>query len=140
MNVSIDPAVNRFSEGLDVKPYSNGMGGMGLPGDLSSASRFVRAAFVKLNSVSGSTEEESVSQFFHILSSVAMPRGCVRMRPEEYEITRYSCCCNVDRGIYYYTTYENSRISGVDMHQENLNGSKPVSYPLITESQIRIQN
>ena len=140
MNVSVDPAVNRFSESVDVKPFSNGMGGMGLPGDLSSASRFVRAAFVKLNSLSGSTEEESVSQFFHILSSVAMPRGCVRMRPDEYEITRYSCCCNVDRGIYYYTTYENSRISGVDMHRENLNGSKPISYPLITESQICIQN
>ena len=46
------------------------MGALGLPGDLSSQSRFVRAAFVKLNSVSGDSEEESVSQFFHILGSV----------------------------------------------------------------------
>lgn len=140
MNVSIDPASNRFSERFDVKPYSNGMGGIGLPGDFSSASRFVRAAFVKLNSISGEIEAESVSQFFHILSSVAMPRGCVRMRPDEYEITRYSCCCNTDRGIYYYTTYDNSQITGIDMHREDLDGSAPVTFPLIDKLQIRMQN
>lgn len=140
LNVSIDPAVSRFSEHFDMQPYSNGMGGIGLPGDFSSASRFVKAAFVKLNSLSGESEAESVSQFFHILSSVAMPRGSVRMRPNEYEITLYSCCCNVDRGIYYYTTYDNSRITGVDMHRENLDGVSPVSYPLLTDRPIEIQN
>lgn len=140
LNVSVDPAVSRFSEQLKMEPYSNGMGGIGLPGDLSSASRFVRAAFVKLNSVSGSSEEESVSQFFHILSSAAMPRGCVRMGPDEYEITVYSCCCNTDKGIYYYTTYDNSRITGIDMHRENLNGSEPVSYPIIKTASIEMQN
>lgn len=140
MNVSIDPAVNRFTEHFDVKPYSNGMGGLGLPGDYSSASRFIRAAFVKLNSVSGHSEEESISQFFHILRSVAMPRGSVRIQDDAYEITRYSCCCNTDQGIYYYTTYENSQIIGVDMNREDLNGSSPVSYPLITTQQIQIQN
>ena len=40
------------------------MGAIGLPGDLSSQSRFVRAAFVKMNSISGDGEKESVSQFF----------------------------------------------------------------------------
>lgn len=140
MNVSVDPATNRFSSAHDLKPYSNGLGGVGLPGDFSSASRFVKAAFVKLNSVSGESEAESVSQFFHILSSVAMPRGSVRMRRSEYEITLYSCCCNTDKGIYYYTTYDNSRISGVDMHREDLDGKSPISYPLIQDPGILIQN
>lgn len=140
LNVSIDPAVSRFSEHFDMQPYSNGMGGIGLPGDFSSASRFVKAAFVKLNSLSGEGEAESVSQFFHILSSVAMPRGSVRMRPDEYEITLYSCCCNVDRSVYYYTTYDNSRITAVDMHRENLDGVSPISYPLLTDRPIEIQN
>lgn len=40
------------------------MGAIGLPGDLSSQSRFIRAAFVKMNSVSKEEEKESVSQFF----------------------------------------------------------------------------
>ena len=140
LNVSIDPASNRFSTHFDMKPYSNGMGGIGLPGDFSSASRFVKAAFVKLNSLSGKDEAERVSQFFHILSSVAMPRGCVRMRPEEYEITLYSCCCNVDQGIYYYTAYDNSQIIGVDMHREDLNGCAPVAYSLIKNRPFEIQN
>ena len=140
LNVSVDPAVNRFSDHYDIQPYSNGMGGIGLPGDYSSASRFVKAAFVKLNSVSGENEEDCVGQFFRILSSVAMPRGCVRMAQDHYEITVYSCCCNTDKGIYYYTTYDHSRIIGVDMHRENLDGDTPVCYPLISNQTIEIQN
>lgn len=140
MQVSTAPAANLFSEKLNLTPYSNGMGGMGLPGDLSSASRFVRAAFVKLNSIGGNTEEEAVSQFFHILNAVAMPRGCVQMPEDQYEITLYSCCCNADLGIYYYTTYDNSRICAVDMGRENLDGSKLISYPLLHKPDFFLQN
>ena len=46
---------NTFSDKLDLTSYSRGMGAMGLPGDLSSQSRFVRAAFVKMNSRSVQT-------------------------------------------------------------------------------------
>jgi choloylglycine hydrolase len=138
LNLSVDPAVDR--SGMRLVPYSNGMGGIGLPGDFSSASRFVKAAFVKSNSVCGNGEGESVSQFFHILSSVAMPRGSVRMAPNKYEITRYSCCCNTSKGIYYYTTYDNTRITAVDMGLENLDGDTPICYPLMECPQIYIQN
>ena len=140
MALSIDPPTDRFSPSLGLKPYSRGMGAMGLPGDLSSASRFVKAAFTKLNSVSGDSESESVSQFFHILGSVAQQRGCVRMEDGRYERTIYSSCCNTDKGIYYYTTYENSQITGVDMHHEDLDAAQLVSYPLIEGQQIRMQN
>lgn len=140
MNASAEPASNRFSSAFELNAFSNGMGGIGLPGDFSSASRFVKAAFVKLNACSEESEEESVSQFFHILSSVAMPRGSVRMPDDKHEITLYSCCCNTDKGIYYYTTYNNSRIHGVDMHREDLDGSSPISYPLSPALPIYIQN
>lgn len=140
MNLTSKVAVSRFSDDLALKAYSRGMGAMGLPGDLSSASRFVKAAFTKMNSFSGESESESISQFFHILGSVAQQRGCVQVYDDKYEITIYTSCCNVDKGIYYYTTYENSQISGVDMYKEDLDGDKPVSYPLITGQQIRMQN
>lgn len=140
MNLSCEKPVNRFAPQLEMQAYSRGMGAVGLPGDLSSASRFVRAAFVKQNSVSGDSESESISQFFHILSSVAQQRGCVRLDRDQYEITIYSSCCNTDRGIYYYKTYENSQITGIDMHREDLDGKTPVSYPLISGQQIRMQN
>ncbi len=133
-----DPA-NNFSDKLDLTPYSRGMGSFGLPGDLSSASRFVKAAFTLANSVSGDSESESVSQFFHILGSVEQQRGCCKVTGG-WEHTIYSACCNTDRGIYYYTTYENSRITGVDMYMEDLNSAELVSYPLLTGQQIFMQN
>ena len=139
MGLTREEPVSRFSEHLKLTPYSRGMGAMGLPGDLSSASRFVKAAFTRLNSLSGESESESVSQFFHILASVAQQKGCCRVE-HGFEYTIYSSCCNTDKGIYYYTTYENSQISGVDMHRENLDGSALISYPLITGQQINMQN
>lgn len=138
-NISPATAESRFSHNYAIAPWSSGMGGLGLPGDFSSASRFIKATFVKLNSVSGESEEESVSQFFHILSSVAMPRGAVLVDDGKPDITRYACCCNTDRGIYYYQTYDNSHIHGVDLHRENLDGCTPVSYPLITSEALSIQ-
>ena len=111
-----------------------------MPGDLSSASRFVRVAFTKMHSISGSSEEESVSQFFHILGSVEQTRGCCEVEPEKYEITIYTSCCNATKGIYYYTTYENHQISAVNMHHENLDADVLIRYPVITEQNIHFQN
>ncbi len=140
MNVSAKPPENKFSKVLNLKEYSRGMGALGLPGDLSSQSRFVRAAFVKMNSVSGDSEQESVSQLFHILHSVDQQRGCCDLGNGQYEITIYTSCCNADKGIYYYTAYNNHQITAVDIHKENLNGDKLIRYPLIKEEQINMQN
>ena len=139
MGLTRDEPVSRFSENLTLKPYSRGMGAIGLPGDLSSSSRFVKAAFTKLNSLSGESESESVSQFFHILSSVAQQKGCCKVE-HGFEFTIYSSCCNTDKGIYYYTTYENSQITGVDMFKEDLGGSTVVTYPLLKGQSIKMQN
>ena len=120
--------------------YSRGMGAMGLPGDLSSMSRFVRASFTKMHSVSGTSESESISQFFHILESVAQQRGCVRLEENTYELTIYTSCCNMDQGIYYYTTYDNHQITAVDMNRENLSGNRLIAYPLVQSQHIYWQN
>ncbi len=124
---------------LPAEPYSHGMGAIGLPGDLSSASRFVKAAFTRLNSRSGDRETESVSQFFHILGSVEQQRGCSVLEDGSCEITVYSSCCNTDRGIYYYTTYDNRQITGVDMHGHGVDGSKLICYPLRKEQSIQME-
>ena len=131
---------NAFSDKLKLVHYSRGMGALGLPGDLSSQSRFVRAAFVRLNSLSGDSENESVSQFFHILNSVDQQRGCCEVAPGEYEYTIYTSCCNADKGIYYYTTYDNHQITAVDMHREDLDSALLIRYPLVTGEQIHFQN
>ena len=140
MSLSTEPPVDNFCKSLHLKAYSRGMGALGLPGDLSSASRFVKVAFTKMNSVSGDSESESISQFFHILGSVAQQRGCVHLGDGQYEITIYSSCCNTDKGIYYYTTYENSQITGVDMYHEDLDGYELICYPLVEGQHILMQN
>ncbi|MDO7880781.1 choloylglycine hydrolase [Antiquaquibacter soli] len=139
VHLSVDPPENRLAPGIPLETYSRGMGAIGLPGDLSSASRFAKAVFTRVNSVAGSSESESISQFFHILGSVAQQRGCVRVG-DGFEITIYSSCCNTDRGIYYYTTYENSQITGVDMHKEDLDATELVSFPLVMGQQVSMQN
>ena len=138
--LSPKPPVNRFSGALSLKEYSRGMGAIGLPGDLSSQSRFIRAAFTRLNSRSADTEEASVSQFFHILTSVEQTRGCCELENGKFEITLYSSCCNADKGIYYYTTYENRQITAVSLHAENLDGRSLVRFPLVQKQSIRWLN
>ena len=137
-SLSIDTPENSF--GTELTAYSRGLGGLGLPGDLSSQSRFVKVTFTKLNSLSKENEMSSVSQFFHILGSVDQQRGLCRLKENEYEITLYTCCCNATKGIYYYTTYDNHQITAVDMHKENLEGDSLIVYQPITEQRIRYQN
>ena len=140
MHLSPNDPENLFSSELDLKRYSRGMGALGLPGDLSSMSRFVRVAFTKMNSCCPEGEGESVSQFFHILGTVAQTDGCCHVGNGLYEKTIYTSCCNCDQGIYYYTTYYNSQITGVNMHKEDLSSTKLIQYPLITKQPIYIQN
>lgn len=130
INLSPYEAENRFCTSVELSRYSRGMGAMGLPGDWSSASRFVRAVFTLSNLVAGTGEEESVSAFFHTLNAVAMPRGCVRLKEGVYEETVYSSCCNTDKGIYYYTTYSNPSINCVNIHSCDLCGNVPLFFAL----------
>ena len=140
MRLSPRQPENSFSDALDLGTYSRGMGGLGLPGDLSSMSRFVRAAFTKLNSLSESGEAESVGQFFHILGSVEQVRGCCEVAQDKYEITIYTSCFNADKGVYYYTTYNNRRITAVDMHRENLDSDSLARYPMLDKEDVLRQN
>lgn len=84
----------------------------GLPGDWSSESRFLRALFAKkYTAVSG------VSDFFHILDSVSVPLGCGRQGWH----TVYTSCADLERGDYYFTTYENREFKKISLDFANLN-------------------
>lgn len=116
--------------GLDLKPYCGGMGALGLPGDYSSPSRFVRATFVKNHAYCKPHKIDEITQFFHIMDSVSMPRGAIRVRGGQYEITRYTSCCDMQQCVYYFTTYENRRIRAVKLHCEKLDDNKLECFPL----------
>ncbi len=139
LNLTSSAPKNRFCKGVSLKPYSRGMGAIGLPGDLSSASRFVRATFVKMNSLKFDNELENVSQFFHVLDSVCQQKGCVKVG-DDYEFTLYSSCCNADKGVYYYKTYNNSQINAVNMFKENLDSKDLLIFKLQEKLKINNQN
>ena len=120
--------------------YSRGMGALGLPGDLSSTSRFVRAAFTKLNAISGETEESQVGQYFHIMETISQQKGCCEVRDGEYEYTIYTSCCNASQGIFYYTTYENRQITAVRMRPDMLERDQLIRYPMQHQEKIAYEN
>lgn len=119
LSLSSRPPRTDFAKALSLRPYSLGMGALGLPGDPSSCSRFVRAAFLLHNSQKG----EGAAHLFHILASAAVVRGSVITPAEEAEYTRYSCVVDSKAGTYFYRTYDSLQIVCVNMHSADLNGS-----------------
>lgn len=138
-NLSTKDPINSFNNQIELNRYSRGMGGIGLPGDLSSMSRFVRVAFSKLNSKANEDEVSSVNQFFHILNNVAQIRGLCEVN-DSYEITIYTSCINLNKGIYYYNTYNNHQINKVDMYKTNLDLKDLYIYEFIDKEVINSQN
>lgn len=129
LHLSEKPPKNRITDSVSLKTYSKGMGALGLPGDMSSASRFVRGFFVKEKLTAEKEYEKNVMQFFHLLASVAMPKGTVKTAEGE-EYTVYSCCCDTERGIYYYRTYYDSTLRSVDIHCVNLDSDEFFTFPV----------
>lgn len=125
---------------ISLKPYSKGLGAFGLPGDGSSASRFVRAAYFKSTSQCNGSKQSEINQFFHLLTSVEQPMGAVLSDDGRCHYTVYSSCCDLNEGIYYYTTYENRAINGVDMFSESLDGTEIISYSILGEPVFNIRN
>ena len=138
VDVTAEYPKSRYLGKYELSPFGRGFGAIGLPGDFSPPSRYVRAAFLKNNSVCGEDESSRISQLFHVLDNVAMPRGSVLTADGREELTAYSCC--MSEGVYYYKTYGNNQITAVDMHRENLNSGALKRYPLTIEQQIRRQN
>lgn len=135
MSLSPYQPENTFSKELGLEHYSRGMGTIGLPGDYTSRSRFVRAAFVRANSVNCKSRSAVVNQFFHILGSVEQVKGCCGVG-SEYEYTIYTSCTDIERGIYYCKTYGCNQITAVDMNKVNLESAALISYPITDDERI----
>ncbi len=128
MHLSNKSPANTMTSEIELNHYCMGLGALGLPGDYSSQSRFVKSYFLKANAVAEKNTTASMIQMFHMLDAVAMVRGSV-LDGDKHDITVYSCCINANKGIYYYKTYECSTISAVYMHNEDLESCELSVYP-----------
>jgi len=127
--LSPDAVLASFQPGIPMHPYSRGMGGMGLPGDYSSASRFVRAAFVRTFAASGGESAEKIVQFFRMTGTVQIPRGVVRTEQGEEMYTRYTVCYTPE-GQCCCSTYENPEIRAVSFADFDRNSTALQTVPL----------
>ena len=111
---------NRLSPDAPLRIYSRGMGAMGLPGDFSSSSRFVRAVYAKNNTsptVLGDVRS-ALSAFFHIMDTVNVPNGCILTDTGERVRTVYTSAMDLSRLVYYFREYDSERIFSVKLECE----------------------
>ena len=123
LNLSIEDPFNKIVKDINIKPYSYNMGLMGLPGDYSSTSRFIKALIIKSNIL---IKDCIINSMFYILNSVFMINGLVKTNLG-YEYTRYSCVIDIDNCIYYYKTYDNNNIKIIKLNDYNLSTSKLIA-------------
>lgn len=119
---------NRIAPEESLEIYGTGMGSNGLPGGLSSVERFVRAGFTVANSMSKKTDEDCLSQYFHIMQSVGQANGCDQTSDGLYEITQYTSGANLETMDFYWTTYANQRINGLHTKSLDLDGEALINY------------
>lgn len=103
-----------------------GAGTLGLPGGYDSPSRFVRIAYLRQNTPLPAGDE-AVGRFFSLLQGAAIPYGAVHTAEGKPHFTRYTCCMDLQHGIYYCRTEQNSRITALRLTAEA--GDAPHRFP-----------
>ncbi|MBP3886162.1 MAG: choloylglycine hydrolase [Cellulosilyticum sp.] len=124
----------------ELTPSGHGLGAFGLPGDSSSISRFVRIAFFKSILPPIPTLERGISEHFKLLGNVSMTNGIIIKPHNQYEITIYTSCMCLEKGIYYYNNYTNQRINAIDMHKEDLDATEIKAFDYLNKEDINYQN
>lgn len=117
---------NEFKDYLSKPFFSNGLSLVGMPGDYSSMSRFVKAHHINKYTPNVKEVKTSILNYFNIMNSVSMPLGAV-ITPNGYEITRYTSCYNLNDLKLYYRSNKSPNIFSLDMLQYDLNKNELIS-------------
>lgn len=123
----------------ELVPSDLSSGTFGLPGDFSSPSRFVRAAFLRNHIEPSYCEADGIKNTFKVLDYCSESKGIV-LDEDELEYTIYTSVMCAQSGVYYYNTYNNMQINAVCLFNENLNSPCVKVYPLIDRQNINYQN
>lgn len=122
--------------GITLRPFGAGSGFLGLPGDVTPPSRFVRAAFYKATAPQLATGYETVLQCFHILNNFDIPIGIEHAAgkvPDIPSATQWTTATDVSaRRIYYRTAY-NSTLRCIDLKHIDFKKVKFQRHPLDKE-------
>jgi choloylglycine hydrolase len=127
-----------------IEPLSQGSGLLGIPGDYTGPSRFVRATALAWSTVSPATAVDGANAAFHVLNAVDIPIGAVAQRVPgkdgaatrlDYEQTQWATVHDLANRILYFRTYGNLAIRKVDLKKVDFTGKTILHIPMPTEMQ-----
>ena len=125
--------------GKEIKGLGQGSGMLGLPGDFTPPSRFVRAVAFSKTAQPVFKAKEGVLQAFHILNQFDIPMGAaqgIEHGKQVYDYTLWTSAADLKNLRYYFRTFDNSRIRMVDMKAVNLEAKEIKTIPMKGEEVI----
>ena len=132
LNVSPNQLEAAQWNNVALTPFGQGAGTFGLPGDFTSPSRFIRAAYLKSHIFPPETREEAVLAGFHILNGVSLPHGAVMTARKTDDYTQHTALLNTATGEYFIKTYQNPEIATARLPKEVSFGAAPQSLGKLT--------
>ena len=133
VNLYPGTAPDRDLGGFTLRPTGGNSGFLGLPGDATPPSRFVRAAFYRATAPQRATAFDAVLQCFHLLNNFDIPVGIEHPEGETPNIpsaTQWTSVIDLTHGkVYYKTAYDNS-IRCIDLHTVDFSKVRYAARPL----------
>lgn len=118
---------------VTLQPTGQGSGMLGIPGDFTPPSRFVRAVAFSSSVLPSQTGDEAVLEAFHILNNFDIPKGAARDHEKDShgnvvaDYTLWTSANDLKRKRFYFRTYDNSEIRMVDLTKMKLDGKDIVT-------------
>lgn len=119
----------KMKDAFKLSEPSLGDGAIGLPGDYSSLSRFVRAAYLSANAEFEDSEEDRTCGLFHIFESVSIVRGTVKSKSGNH-YTHYVSVMDTAECVYRFRTYNDLSVRAISFSQAELDGDSLTEYSL----------
>ena len=142
LNLTTKEPSNRFTNKFELKPFSKAMGSVGLPGDSSSISRFVKATYLLANidRYENRVDADSlnVNQAFHVLNNVSTLKGESIMDDGSEEYTVYSSIYDANNQQVYVKTYENNCLQVFNLKNVDLLDNKLSQFEISHNEETKI--
>jgi choloylglycine hydrolase len=131
---------------VKLEPFGQGSGMLGLPGDFTPPSRFVRAVAFSQSVFPSETGRDAVLEAFHILNQFDIPKGAAREHQKDEhgnvlaDYTIWTAASDLKAKQYYFRTYENSQIRMIDLMKMNLDAKNIVTMSIKSDEVIKPLN
>lgn len=139
LNLSADNAADVELDGVKLAQFGQGSGMLGLPGDFTPPSRFVRAVALSHAAIPGATGADVVRQAFHILNSFDIPAGAIRQRgakDDGQDYTEWTTASDTKARRFYFHTHGNRRVRMIDLTRCNLDAQQIATVSMSQEADV----